>query len=125
LACTNSPGRPCARNSAAHTERAKKPRASAWRSSRTSMVPASPRGSNFMSAPVKVAVDLIGRLQVLQLLEAREGPELVALRCHLDVLEQPAQLLHARARTVATLKSWQLAVNAVEIDAVAAVGATG
>src|SRR5664279_98352 len=72
---TNDPDRPCARNSSTHAERAKNPRSSLWRSILTSAAPGIPQGSNCMSVPVELGVDLPRRLQVLQLLQAGEGAE--------------------------------------------------
>lgn len=47
------------------------------------------------SGPKEVVVYLPGRLQVLELLETREGPELVDLSTHLDTIEQLPELARA------------------------------
>src|ERR1700730_5253891 len=105
LDCTKSAGRPWAWNSSTQTERAKNPRSSEWRSIFTSAAPESSRASNSMSAPVELAVDLLGRLQVLQLLEPGEGAELVGLGRHLNALEQLAQLPRPITRRVLALEA--------------------
>src|SRR5262245_47945498 len=72
------------------------------------------------SGPVEIRVDLLRRLQVLQLFQSREGAELVRLRLHLDALEQLAQLTRSITRCVLADEARQLAVDAIEIDAVTA-----
>src|SRR3984893_4322098 len=103
-ACTKAGGGPCAGKSSTQTERAKNPRSSEWRAIFTSAAPESSRASNSMSAPVELAVDLLGRLQVLQLREPGEGAELVGLRRHLNALEQLAQLPPPVTRRVLALE---------------------
>src|SRR5882762_10196291 len=78
-----------------------------------------------MSAPVELAVDLLGRLQVLQLLEAGEGAELVGLGCHLNAHEQLVQLADTITRAVPAAEAGQFAVDAIEADPVTAVIASG
>src|SRR4029077_10297827 len=91
----------------------------------TSTAPESSRASNSMSAPVKLAVDLLGRLQVRQLLKAGESAKLVGLRRHLNAFEQGVQLPRPVTRRVLALEAGQFAVDALEADAVTAVVAAG
>src|SRR5512146_567809 len=79
------------------------------------------RGSNRISGPVQIGVDLIRLLQVFQLLEPGESPELIGFRLHADPLEELTQLTHAIARSLAALVPGQLPVDTIEADAVAAV----
>src|SRR5689334_8170617 len=72
------------------------------------------------SGPVEFLVYLAGRLQVLELLQAREGAELVGVGRHLDALEQLAQLPRAVARAEVALEAGKLAMNAIEVHAIAA-----
>src|ERR1700686_3184375 len=125
LDCTKAAGRPWAWNSSTHTERAKNPRSSQWRSIFTSAAPESSRVSNSMSAPVELVVDLPGRLQVHQLLNTGEGAELVRFGRHLNTLEQLTQLPRPITRGVLALEARQFAVDALEVDAVTAVVAAG
>src|SRR3984893_6963678 len=105
LDCTKAAGRPWAWNSSTHTERAKNPRSSQWRSIFTSAAPESSRASNSMSAPVELAIDLLRCLQVLQLLQTGKGAELVGLGLHLNALEKLAQLPRAIARRIAATEA--------------------
>src|SRR5262245_59172792 len=83
----NSPRSPCAANSFTQMMRAKKPRSSTAFSGRTSHAPSRASGSNRMSAPVQLGIDLLAVLQILQLLQPREGPVLVDLIRELNALE--------------------------------------
>src|SRR5260370_36116964 len=78
-----------------------------------------------MSAPVELAVDLLGRLQVLQLLETGESAKLVRLRLHPNALEQLMQLSRAVAGGVMASEAGQFAVDALEVDPVTAVVGAG
>src|ERR1044072_5957037 len=59
-------------------------------------------------APEQVVVDLAGLLQVAQLLQPREGPELVGILRHLDALKHLVQLPHAGACAPLRLEAGQL-----------------
>src|SRR5262245_124303 len=74
-----------------------------------------------MSTPEELLVDLSCRLQVLQLLESSEGPELVRLRSHLNPLEHLAKLPRAVSGRMATLEPRQLIVDPVETHAIASI----
>src|SRR5262245_26212530 len=79
------------------------------------------RPSNRISAPEEVGVDLVGLLEVLKLLQAREGAELVDVVRHLDALEDLVELPRAVARRELAGEARQLTVDAVEVDAIAAI----
>src|SRR6185312_3218444 len=83
---------------------------------RTTFIPYLPGASG----PEELAVDLARRLQILQFLQPCEGPELVSLRRHLDSLEHLMQLPSAIARGEVAFEAGQLAMDLVEIDAIAA-----
>ena len=72
---------------------------------------AAPAGDQIQRAgrlrPVRVGIDLPGGLQVIQLLESREGAELVDVVRHLDALEDLAQLARAVAGREAALETRQ------------------
>src|SRR5262245_7763385 len=93
LDCTKEPRSPCAANSFTQMIRAKKPRSSTACSGRPSHAPSRASGSNRMSAPVQLGIDLLAVLQILQLLQPREGPVLIDLIRELNALEQVMQLL--------------------------------
>src|SRR5271169_3502479 len=105
LDCTKTPSSPCARNSSTQRLRAKKPRSSSWRCIFTSAAPATGSFSNNTSAPVEFRIDLPGRLQIQQLLQACEGAKLVGLRLHLNAFEKLAQLTRAVTCRVGTAKT--------------------
>src|SRR6185437_8723655 len=103
------------------TVRANSPRRSVCGSIRISIAPAISRGSKRMSAPVEIAVDLLGRLKILQLLETRESAELIRFRLQLNSLKQLAQLSYAIAHRVAAGEPRELLMNTLEAHAIAAV----
>src|SRR6185312_9122623 len=121
LVCTHAVCRPWLANSSAHHRRAKNPRASVCASISTTNAPASGVSTKRMSSrPVEFLVYLAARLQVLELLQARERAERVGLRLHLNALEQLAQLPGPVARGEAAAEAGKLTVDAIEVHAIAA-----
>src|SRR6478736_3416687 len=91
LDCTKEPRSPWAANSFTQMMRAKKPRSSLALSGRMSHAPSRASGSNRISAPVQFGIDLLAVLQILQLLQPREGPVFVDFIAELYALEQVRQ----------------------------------
>src|SRR5690606_11350486 len=70
-------------------------------------------------------VYLLRRLQVLQLLEAGEGPELIGVRAELNPLEQLPELPGTVSRGVAALEPRKLPMDALEAYAITSVVGRG
>ena len=58
------------------------------------------------SSPQEVVVDLVRVLEVAQLLEPREGAELVRVLRHVDSLEEVVELFGAFTRVPAAFEAW-------------------
>src|SRR5579863_7031290 len=121
LHCTKCSGSPSLANSSAQNVRAKKPRGSAFRSISISTAPGMSSALNRMSAPAQGRIELLRGLEVLQLLQTRERPELIGSGGHLDALVYLAQLPRAVTRGATALIPGELPMNPVEVDSVAAI----